>query len=72
MFTVELKRYIGGSGEKNELTETCGQWKSFDGLCDRISMLCGSVSNFCLCVVCNDGKLKRGFGIPKDKLFNAN
>ena len=31
---------------KTNLTGTCGQWKSFDGLCDRISTLCGSVSNF--------------------------
>ena len=70
VFTVELWRYIVGSFNKN-VTDTCGQWKYFDGLYDRISTLCGSASKFCLCVACSGGKFNGGFGIPKDELFDA-
>jgi len=71
-------RYIGGSGEQTNFTSTCGQWRYFDGFCDRISSICVVVRGNFACVfarlvspVYNGGQFNRRGRIQRDELLEA-
>ena len=65
---------------KTNFTYPCGQWRYFDGLCERRSsfyiVLCGNFAcSFARVVspVFSGGKInrERGFRIQRDELFDA-
>ena len=63
---------------KTNFTSTCGQWRYFDGLYDRILSICVVLRGNFACVfapvvspICSGGKLTRGGRIQRDELFDA-